>query len=39
MQAHENIVKNLNQEFKKVDKAYQTSEIRVFGKQYIDTVF
>ncbi|GAA5812836.1 hypothetical protein MFLAVUS_006295 [Mucor flavus] len=32
MQAHENIVKNLNQEFKRVDKAYQTSELRVFGE-------
>ncbi|KAG2234812.1 hypothetical protein INT48_006729 [Thamnidium elegans] len=32
MQAHENIVKSLDQEFKKVDKAYQTSELRVFGE-------
>lgn len=32
MEEHDNIVKSLNQEFKNVDKAYQTSEMRVFGE-------
>lgn len=31
MKAHEDIVKSLDQEFRKVDKAYETSELRVFG--------
>ncbi|KAI9356850.1 hypothetical protein BD770DRAFT_473036 [Pilaira anomala] len=32
MKAHEDIVKSLDQEFRKVDKSYETSELRVFGE-------
>ncbi|KAI8967527.1 hypothetical protein BDF20DRAFT_899773 [Mycotypha africana] len=32
MQAHENVVKKLNEEFKKVDKAFRESDMRVFGE-------
>ncbi|KAI8986405.1 hypothetical protein BDB01DRAFT_785523 [Pilobolus umbonatus] len=32
MEAHYNIVKELNEEFKKVDKQYTTNELRVFGR-------
>ncbi|CEP16086.1 hypothetical protein [Parasitella parasitica] len=32
MQAHDRIVKELNEEFKKVDRAFETNEMRVFGK-------
>ncbi|KAI7889803.1 uncharacterized protein EV154DRAFT_270026 [Mucor mucedo] len=32
MEEHDNIVKSLNNDFKNVDRAYQTSEMRVFGK-------
>ena len=31
MEEHDNVVKSLNQEFKKIDKAYQANEMRVFG--------
>lgn len=32
MQAHDHVVKDLNEEFKKVDRAFETNEVRVFGK-------
>lgn len=32
MEAHEGVVKDLNEEFKKVDRAFQTSKVRIFGK-------
>lgn len=32
MEGHDNVVKDLNAEFKKVDRAFQTSEMRIFGK-------
>ncbi|KAK4517054.1 uncharacterized protein ATC70_000382 [Mucor velutinosus] len=32
MQAHDHVVKDLNEEFKKVDRAFESSEVRVFGK-------
>lgn len=31
MQAHDHVVKDLNEEFKKVDRAFGTNEVRVFG--------
>lgn len=32
MEEHDNVVRNLNEEFRKVDRAYKNSEMRVFGK-------
>ncbi|KAL0146201.1 hypothetical protein V8B55DRAFT_1468830 [Mucor lusitanicus] len=32
MQAHDHVVKDLNEEFKKVDRAFGTNEVRVFGR-------
>lgn len=32
MQAHDHVVKDLNEEFKKVDRAFESNEIRVFGR-------
>ncbi|KAL7320862.1 hypothetical protein PS15m_000707 [Mucor circinelloides] len=32
MQAHDHVVKDLNEEFKKVDRAFESNEVRVFGK-------
>ncbi|KAG2211608.1 hypothetical protein INT47_008705 [Mucor saturninus] len=34
MEEHDNIVKSLNNDFKNVDRAYQTSEMRVFGDDF-----
>ncbi|KAI7905872.1 uncharacterized protein BX663DRAFT_243891 [Cokeromyces recurvatus] len=32
MEAHEHVVKKLNEEFKKVDRCFSNNEMRVFGK-------
>lgn len=32
MEEHDKIVKSLDNDFKNVDRAYQTSEMRVFGE-------
>lgn len=32
MEEHDNVVRNLNEEFRKIDRAYKNSEMRVFGK-------
>ncbi|KAL9542986.1 hypothetical protein MBANPS3_008327 [Mucor bainieri] len=32
MQAHDHVVKDLNEEFKKVDRAFESNQVRVFGK-------
>lgn len=32
MEKHERIIKNLNEQFRQVDKAYENNDMRVFGK-------
>ncbi|KAI8082544.1 uncharacterized protein B0P05DRAFT_537451 [Gilbertella persicaria] len=32
MEAHEHVIRNLNEEFKKVDRAFQNDELRIYGK-------
>ncbi|KAI8379006.1 hypothetical protein BD560DRAFT_487887 [Blakeslea trispora] len=32
METHEHVLQHLNEEFKKVDKAFQSNELGVFGK-------